>query len=73
MNKKVPTPPERFIGLLTDILEERVFPFKRVFFSSADVDVSIRISAILGGPTYRPVPTRDLCDIVTKDHDVGVV
>ena len=54
--------------LLTDILEERGFSFKSVFLASANVDVSIRIGAVLGRPTGAPIPTFDLGDIVAKKH-----
>ena len=56
--------------LLTDILEERVFTMKRVLLSSANVDVSIRIGAVLGRPACAPIPTLDFGDIVAKKHHV---
>jgi hypothetical protein len=59
--------------LLTDILEERGFTIKRVFFAGSNVDISIRIRAVLGRPTGAPIPTFDLGDIVAKDHHMRFI
>ena len=46
---------------------------KRVFLAGADIDVSIRIGAVLGRPSSRIMPSSDLDDIVAKDHDMFLV
>jgi hypothetical protein len=60
--------------LLTDILEERVFSsFESILLSSANVNVSIRIGAVLGRPTGAPIPTFDFGDIVAKKHHMRFI
>lgn len=69
--KKVPKPHGTVSTYLdSNFLEERVFSLKRVFLSGADIHVSIVVSAVLSRPTRAPMPTRDLGDIFTKDHNV---
>jgi len=76
INKKVPKPAGTLLChayLLTDIIEERVFTVQRVFLSGANVDVSIRIGAVLGRPTRAPIPSSDLGNVISNHHDMFII
>ena len=58
---------------LLDLFEKRIVAMQRILFSGSNVDVAVRLGAILGRPTGAAIPTRYFGHVLTKKHDVFVV
>ena len=41
-----------------------------IFFAGADINITVGICAILGGPTNRPIPTSYARNFIAENHNV---